>query len=554
MTEVIVGELETTRTLVVWCADWPVTALGRPTDRAVAVVRANRVVAVSRVAKAAGIVVGLRRREAQRRCPGVEIRERDLDREARAFEPVVAALDDICPRIEITRPGCALFPTRGPSRYFGGDERLVETVVRAVRGALDDPRGVGVGLADGAFAATLGARRSAGRPSPAASELPTVIVPVSRTAAFLAPFPISVLGRGDDDPSLAGTNTQRVELVEVLARLGIDRLGRLAALSPADVNARFGPVGMAAHRMASGLDLRPPILARPSPDLDVIVELDPPLERVDQAAFVAKSMADDLSGRLGGRGLAAVTVLISAEMAGGRVVERRWRHDGALSSAAVAQRVRWQLDGWLTDRRRRDDDLGSDRSSGAIVRLTLRPDDVVPDAGRQEGFWGGDSARASRAAQGLSRVQGLLGSDAVRVAEWRGGRAPGEQYRLVALDTVDLDAPVLPGPEPWPGRLPDPPPALVWNAPRPAGVFDGLGGGVTVDGRGAASANPTTVVIDGGAPHAVTGWGGPWVTDERWWDPVAHRRRARLQIRLDDGSVHLLTLEAGHWRVEATWD
>ncbi len=47
--------------------------------------------------------------------------ERDLDLEARAFEAVVGALDDLTPRTEIIRPGIVMFPTRGPSRYFGGD-------------------------------------------------------------------------------------------------------------------------------------------------------------------------------------------------------------------------------------------------------------------------------------------------------------------------------------------------------------------------------------------------------------------------------------------------
>ena len=31
-----------------------------------------------------------------------------------------------------------------------------------------------------------------------------------------------------------------------------------------------------------------------------------------------------------------------------------------------------------------------------------------------------------------------MGAEAVLVPEWRGARAPGEQYRLVPLDGVDL--------------------------------------------------------------------------------------------------------------------
>jgi protein ImuB len=50
------------------------------------------------------------------------------------------------------------------------------------------------------------------------------------------------------------------------------------------------------------------------------------------------------------------------------------------------------------------------------------------------------------------------------------------------------------------------------------------------------------------------GWSGPWPADERWWDPAAARRRARLQVLLDDGTAHLLVIEQGRWRLEATYD
>ena len=53
---------------------------------------------------------------------------------------------------------------------------------------------------------------------------------------------------------------------------------------------------------------------------------------------------------------------------------------------------------------------------------------------------------------------------------------------------------------------------------------------------------------------AVHAWAGPWPCDENWWDAERHRRRARVQVVLVDGTAHLLTLEAGRWSVEATYD
>ena len=52
----------------------------------------------------------------------------------------------------------------------------------------------------------------------------------------------------------------------------------------------------------------------------------------------------------------------------------------------------------------------------------------------------------------------------------------------------------------------------------------------------------------------VVAWAGPWLADERWWDPPAHRRRARFQVVTADGRAHLLAIEGGCWWAEATYD
>src|SRR5438067_9592383 len=182
-----------TRTLVVWCPDWPVTAAGFSADEPVAVQFANRVVACSAAARAGGVRRGLRRRQAEARCPGLQLVAHDPAGEARAFEPVVAAVEAFCPRVEIVRPGVCAVATRGPSRYFGGDEALAAKVAGAVAHV-----GGRTGIADGPFAAELAARNNR-------------VVPPGETAAFLASFPVDVL----DLP----------ELADLLARLGIRTLG-----------------------------------------------------------------------------------------------------------------------------------------------------------------------------------------------------------------------------------------------------------------------------------------------------------------------------------------
>jgi protein ImuB len=692
--------------VVVWCPDWPVAAAGAPPDSLTAVVHANRVVACSEAARAEGVRPGLRRREAQGRCPELELLAHDPARDARVFEPVLTAMEQLTPWVEVLQPGECAFPARGAARYHGGEPALAVTLTAAVHAAIGNRAGPGdrqggppvdrgdpgvrrggcrVGIADGTFAAGLAARHQ-------------VIVPPGGSRAFLAPHPVTTLDRPD--------------LADLLVRLGLRTLGDLAALPSADLATRFGPEGARAARLASGLDEHPRGARRPPPDLRVTAELDPPADRVDIAAFTAKSLADDLVARLDRLGLSCTRLRIEAETDQAETLSRVWRHDPTLSSsrppaspdpipsgatgsrsrrpedpparmaAVMAERVRWQLDGWLTGR--------TSHPPGALTRLTLVPDEVVPALGRQLGFWGGESEPTRRAARALARIQGLLGPEAVQTAHLHGGRDPATRVSLTSgtvpgdpggpgpdgpggtrnaepgnkgaasgagrrgpgspkgagsragrrgpgdpkgagsragrisgigagagelptrsgpapspsaapasdppaspdpaaslvdpprssgpslslSDLIALSGPAfslsapparstpdlagLSGPgsgaEPWPGRVPAPAPAIVYAEPVPAEVVDAVGDSVVVDGRGLLGSFPSRVRVRGRAWAAITAWAGPWLVDERWWDPAAHRRLVRLQATTDQGAAYLLRLTGGRWWVEAIYD
>ncbi|MGI8679248.1 MAG: hypothetical protein ACR2LX_11275 [Jatrophihabitans sp.] len=107
---------------------------GHDKDAPLAVVTANHVIACSQSARTHGVKRGLRRREAQGRCPELVVLPRDEAAEARTFEPVVAALEAIAPGVEITRPGLASIGVRGPTRYFGGETGVLQALARGVAG------------------------------------------------------------------------------------------------------------------------------------------------------------------------------------------------------------------------------------------------------------------------------------------------------------------------------------------------------------------------------------------------------------------------------------
>ncbi|MEV0810185.1 DNA polymerase Y family protein [Micromonospora sp. NPDC050200] len=534
------------RTLLLWCPDWPVLAAeivdGVPATDPVAVLHANRVVACSERARAEGVRRGLRKREAQGRCPQLTVVDHDPGRDARAFEPVVAAVEEVAVGVEVIRPGACALAARGPSRYLGGEEAAAERIVEHVAQscAVESQ----VGIADGVFAAGLAARD--GR-----------VVPPGGAPEFLAALPVEALGR----PALT----------DLLRRLGVRTLGDFAALPAGDVLARFGFDGALAHRLAAGRDHRPLAVRQPPADLTVTAEYDEPIDRVDAAAFAARTLAEQLHERLAAYGLACTRLGIEAVTAHGQELHRVWRHDGLLTAAAIADRVRWQLDGWLSGSNGRGGARPA-RPTAGIIRLRLVPDGVLAQAGLQPGLWGETGEERERAHRALSRVQGILGPEAVVTTVLGGGRSPADQVRLVPWGDERLPArlgepplptgpgePALPaGPAapvpPWPGRLPPPAPAVVLPTPFLAAVHDATGEPVVVNARLAVSAAPARLVVGTGRPVEIVGWAGPWPVDERWWAPAEARRRARFQVCLVDGAALLLAVEGGQWLVEAIYD
>lgn len=571
------------RTMYVWCPDWPVLAAeivdGIPAHAPVAVLAANQVVACSEAARREGVRRGLRKREAQGRCPQLTVVDHDPGRDARAFEPVVAAVEELAPGVAVVRPGACALAARGPARYFGSEDSAAERIVEQVAQA--HAVEAQIGIADGMFAAGLAARSGA-------------IVPPGETASFLAGLDISTV--------------DRPALVDLLRRLGIATLGQFAALPAADVLARFGLDAAMAHRLAAGRDERPLAVRQPPPDLAVSEEFEPALERTDAAAFAARQLAVRLHDRLAGHGLACTRIGITAVTEHGEELHRTWRHDGLLSAAAIADRVRWQLDGWLSGTAlpapgrsgaappapafgnsgsaRPGPPLGGSgthqawgRPSAGILRLSLVPDGLLAHAGLQLGLWGEVGVERDRAHRALVRVQGMLGPQAVVTAVLGGGRDPGAQATLVPWgDERAPDRPALP---PWPGRLGAPAPAAVPAEPLPAVVLDGTGAPVGVTSRLALTAAPAWLSIQparppvnqpagspvaqpagpvaghptrGVAAERITAWAGPWPVDERWWAPAEANRRVRFQVCLADGRAMLLTLAGGDWSVTAIYD
>lgn len=513
------------RVLALWCPDWPAVAAAAeadvPPDQPIAVMLSNRVRACSATARRQGVRRGIRRREAQARCPHLHVVTADEGRDNRRFEPVAAAVDAIVPGTEIVRAGLLVLPARGVSRYLGGEEAAAEKLIDAVAA-------VGVecqaGIADQIFTAVLAARRG------------QIVLP-GGDAAYLSPLPIGEL---TVEPGfIAGE-----ELAGLLHRLGIRTIGQFAAIEPRYVASRFGTDAILAHRRARGEPDRPPSGRALPPDLDVAHRCDPPVERVDMAAFAGRALALQLHEKLAAANVACMRLRVHAITGNGEEHARVWRCAEPLTPEGTADRIRWQLDGWLTGHH------GSAPTAG-ITQLRLEPVEVVSSGALQLGLWGGVGEGEERARRALIRVQGLLGGDAVRVGVPSGGRSPAERVTLVALG--DEQIPHADPDAPWPGVLPEPAPSVVFTPCLDVQVLDETRHTVRVTGRGLLASEPR-IIEWGRRCSPVVAWAGPWCTDENWWDAASADRVARLEILTEDGSALLVKCTAGEWKLEGRWE
>lgn len=511
------------RVLALWAPDWPAAAAAAELDLAphepIAVLRANRVVACSATARRLGVRRAMRKRQAQANCPALIVVDDDAQRDGRCFEPVISTVTGLVPNAEVLRPGLCVLSASAAHRYFGSEQTLAEALIDAV-GALGVE--VLVGAADEIFTAVLAAR----------SEL---FVPVGGDASFLAGRPIAELAV---EASLS--EPRRRELIELLWQLGIRTIGAFADLSASEVATRFDDDALLAHRQARALPARPPSGLPLPPDLIVEYACDPPIERVDAAAFVGRRLAGELHRRLSDAVVACTRLEVHAVTERGRRHSRIWRCAAPLTPDATADRIRWQLEGWLNSAAGR----GVEPPDSPITTIVLEPVEVMSAGALQYEFAGGQEAQA-RAQRALARVQGLLGGDSVRLPVRSGGRGPAEQVSLIPLGS-EL-TPAADPQAPWPGRLPEPSPAVLADAE--VTMIDAAATPVSVTARGAFSAEPTTLRL-GDRAWGVQWWAGPWPSGLDDDDAIA----ARVQVLLDDSRALLLHYRCGRWWVEGVYE
>ncbi|MFP5315054.1 MAG: DNA polymerase Y family protein [Actinomycetes bacterium] len=517
-----------TRTMVLWCPDWPITAALRehllPAEHPVALIEKGEVFACSPAAREQGVKRGLRLREAQARCTSLTVLPYDPAQDARSFEPVLAAVEKIMPGVQLIRPGLCALHAKGPARYYGSENHAAAVLLKAL--AAIGLTAARVGVADSPFAAEHAARSTEFLDEPESDSV--WIIPPGESPAFLSSFPLEVL----EEPALA----------VVLRRLGIRTLGDFAALTRADVRNRFGAEGALAHLKASGLDHHSVVERKPPAELDVVVHCEPPLARIDELTFTLRLSAEKFVDRLREAGLVCTVLSVRLQSESGEESVRSWRHPRWFDADDVLDRVRWQLQG--------SGNVEHGLRAG-ISRVQLAPETVEDLSDHADGLWG--TGPDENIHHGLARVQSMLGHGAVLTAMVAGGRMLTDRRVFIPWGDPPSEAAAKSRDLPWPGQLPGPAPATVFDQPRPVHVLDSAGGSVDVDERGLLTGVPTVLVAEPPRQSAIASWAGPWPIVERWWDSKG-RTLNRFQVVDESGRAWLLLLEDHHWWAEASYD
>ena len=508
------------RVIVLWCPDWPITAVladnTRDRNAPIALIDKGLIYAASASARTEGVARGIRVREAQARCPQLTVIDYDPALDNRAFEPIVAALEELTPGVQLLRPGVCAVRSHGVAQYYGGEL----PAALALTGRMDDlgASGARAGIADGIFTAEQAARLT--------GTSPVRVIPAGASAEFLDPLPVSLTG----DASLT----------TLLKRLGIHSLGQFAGLAADDVRIRFGAPGARLHALAAGRDSWPLTPRTPPDDIEAVVHFEPALDRVDQVAFGVRAAADGFIDQLTTRRLVCTAIRVELLTESAQLAERVWLHPRSFSPGDVVDRVRWQLQG--------NGEIDEALTAG-IVRVRILPEAVDALSHHETGLWG--AGPDERIHHGLSRVQSMLGHGAVLLPSISGGRTLKDRQQLVAWG--DRPVATRSAAEPWPGQLPTPLPGTVFSDRHPVFVFGAEGAEVSVDSRGALT-TPPTLFGSGTTQFAIIAWAGPWPIDERWWSTEHAKKAWRFQIVDDTGCAWLLVLEKGSWWAEARYD
>ncbi len=311
-------------------------------------------------------------------------------------DQLIEALLQVAPRVAMVARGLLWADARGLP-----EQSLAAALCGVVRSHGGD--GVQAGVARTAIAAEVAATatprsgngkgRGGGRGKEEAESV--VVVRPGQDRAFLAPYPLPVL-RAGDDPSPA-----LLSVLALLAGVGIETCGQLAALGQEEIEVRCGMEGVRLWRLARAEDRRRPFGALPRTlPRSSCAWTDYALRDGERLLFVINRLVGHVCDALQGRGEGAQALLLRFALANRSTV------DHSLGAAhPTADRSAWL--------RLARSALEKLRLPDAVTGITIQVEAVVPMVDQQGDVFDRGFATARATEQAVAQLLDVCGADAV---------------------------------------------------------------------------------------------------------------------------------------------
>ncbi len=312
----------------------------------------------------------------------------------------------------------------------GWDRRGGETVlVRTLRGATLSAgfTGAWAGVANAAVvadAAAMLAKQLDGQ-RPNVSSLPvdivyeeaSIIVAPGTGPAFLSPLPLSFLPLS-------------YEMRETLRALGFRRIGELAVRDRNELEARFGPAGVQAHRWACAEDVRAfrSLVADELPESSL--ELDGAAVTLEPLLFVLRHLLHRVCSDLLRVGRCASRLSLELRLDGSTTTQR-----AKVLPARATRREDLLYDLCRAALERAVDTNGC--LAAPVSGIELRVEETAPPGARQGDLFTGDWRDPMAAAAALSRLRARLGEEAVAWPHPRAIHRPESRNRWRPAASVE---------------------------------------------------------------------------------------------------------------------
>ncbi len=457
-----------------------------------------RVLQLTRSAREAGVAEGLTPVQALARCREVSVRHRSPAQEAAATEALLQGAMTFSPYLELTAPGTITLDARTLASLKGAEAAVLEAW--AAR------------LASMAGALNLRARVGTG-PTPTvaahAARWSESVQVVTDPAAFVASLPVAALEPSDD-------------ILGILDKWGIRRVGELLALGQAEVADRLGLEALALFAAASTTALRPLRLARPEERFEECFEFTEPVETLEPLLFVLRRFVDQLGLRLEAAGKAAARAVLEIRLEDAAPIRRDLRVPEPTRRADVLFRMLHT-------------DLESLRTASAVAGVQLTLDPVRPPQ-RQFGLFEAAIKDPHQFQETLARLAALVGADRVGTPVRLDSHEP-DAFRLVP--------PAFEAARPPGGRAI---PALLRFTPLRR-LRPGVPATVETAGPGQPPLSVRSTVANARIRVAL----GPVRSSGRWWESAMWERE-EWEVETREGTVLRLQRTASGWTVEGVME